>query len=692
MPEKIIYSPKEDSVYQEPFIDVDKQESRRTADGQDLPYRYIHGGFRGTNVKFLFCFPEKEVYQGRFFQHLSPFPGPDEELASLGKTGENDPIGFALSHGSAFVESNMGSGAVFGQESDSSIFYKSSAAVAEYCRRVACELYGEHRVYGYVYGGSGGGYKTMSCIENTSSFDGAVPFVIGSPMSLPNCLTVCAHGARILRHSWQGIAKALEPGGSGDIYAGLDEEERDALRELVQIGFPPRMCICLGGTDDGSLPVLAPVVKAMDPEYFTDFWTKPGYLGTEENSSALRDRICFDARVVSVGIPAARPESDGMEIDGRNSTDDAWQKMMSDGSAAYIEVDHVPTGTDLYLRGVDITFPGTAAGEKHLRLGRIEGNRLIPGMTYGADDVGEVLAAIRPGDSVHLDNSDYIAIQTFHRHQVPEDRSFHAWDQYRSEDGTPKYPQRREVISFGFTQGGCGSVQDGEIQGKVIVMNNLMDGDFPWQADWYRRKVEEVQTKERAEEMFRIYYNDNCPHGDAAETGEALRFTSYLGALNQALLDVAAWVEKGISPAGNTGYEIVENQVVLREGARKRQGLQAVAELTIDGERSVRVKPGKQVEFTLRVEVPQKGGQLTDTEWSFEGEQDFPVKGGEVVEEALVDGIRVYTVKQTHTYERPGQYFAVVRTVNNRLPEDAYTRVRNLARVRVYVEEGGKVS
>ena len=29
----------------------------------------------------------------------------------------------------------------------------------------------------------------------------------------------------------------------------------------------------------------------MTPPYFTDFWTKEGYLGSDPNGSAVRDRI-----------------------------------------------------------------------------------------------------------------------------------------------------------------------------------------------------------------------------------------------------------------------------------------------------------------------------------------------------------------------------------------------------------------
>ena len=119
--------------------------------------------------------------------------------------------------------------------------YRASAAAAQHSRVLAAEMYGEHRPYGYVYGGSGGGFKTISCIENTVDvWDGAVPFVLGSPMSLPNVFTVQAHAIRILWDRFPQIVDAVEPGGSGDMYAGLTVEEREALAEVTRMGFPPR--------------------------------------------------------------------------------------------------------------------------------------------------------------------------------------------------------------------------------------------------------------------------------------------------------------------------------------------------------------------------------------------------------------------------------------------------------------------
>ena len=236
---KEIYHALSDPRYQEPVVDVEEMRTRVLADGTELAYRYVHGSFAGTNVKFSFCFPRRDAYKGRFFQYLSPFPGPDEELASLNKSGADDMIGFSLLNGAYFVESNMGSVVMFGPNGDDTDRWKSSAAVAEYSRKMAREIYGGGRPVGIVFGGSGGGYKTMACIENTDAWEGAVPFVIGSPASLPNTITMHAQGQRVLRNCFGKIIDNLEPGGSGNMYDGLNEMEAAMLRELTDMGFPP---------------------------------------------------------------------------------------------------------------------------------------------------------------------------------------------------------------------------------------------------------------------------------------------------------------------------------------------------------------------------------------------------------------------------------------------------------------------
>lgn len=680
--EKEIYDPLKDSTYSKPFIDCQEMRERQLVDGSTTEYLYIHGGFEDTGVKFMFCFPTKEKYQGRFFQHLSPFPGPDEEIAAIYKRGEEDLIGFSISHGACYVESNMGSTAVFGSTEDSRIFYRSSAAVAEFCRKTAQDLFGEHRVYGYVFGGSGGGYKTMSCIENTASFDGALPFVIGSPVSLPNCLTSCVLAKRLLRHCLKNITEALEPGGSGDIYAGLNEEETAALKEIICLGFPPKMLACLAGDDDGSLPVLLPVVKQLDPDYFHEFWTVEGYEGADLSSAARRDRIYLRTKLISAGFLTNGDKVQGH--DDRNGTDTAWQKMMTDASGSYLETEAVPTG-DLFLHGVDIIFESGKAKGRKLHLQAIEGNMLIPGPGYGADDYKEIIGLLESGDKILLDNSDYVAVQYYHRHQVPEDLSFHAFDQYRGEDGKPIPKQRPMVISYGFTAGGCGSVQDGKIQGKVIIMNNLMDGDFPWQADWYKNKIEEVYGKEAAHDLVRVYYNDNAPHGDVNEGGDMTRVISYLGMLSQGLLVLSDWVEGRKEAPESTGYDLIDNQIILKEEAAERGGLQPKFDLYANGKKAIKAAAGTEVTFTATAESLASAGEYEELQWSLEGTPEFETVEADV--ELFKEGeVSKAIVKLSHTYTAPGTYYCVARIITNCNEGDGYTRLRNLDRVRIEVE------
>lgn len=682
---KEIYEAKKDPAFQKPYVDVDEWRERVLPDGTKVPYRYMHGGFEDTGVKFLFCFPEQDEFKGRFFHYLSPFPGPDEEVASLVHEGELDRIAFCLTNGAYFVESNMGSSSMFGAKSDPQMVWKSSAAVAEYSRAKAMEIYGCTRPYGYVHGGSGGGYKTMACIENTNAWDGAVPFVIGSPASLPNTITLHVQGQRTLRHVFGKIVDALDAGGSGNMYGGLTEDEQEMLKEITAMGFPPQAWYLEadGNVDPGSLPVLTPGVKMADAVYFKEFWEKEGYAGADSASNAVRDRLQFKTVVKSVHVPGEKAG----EKEGLNGVDDAWKKMMADGNGAWIELEDVPTGDDLYLEGVNIGFETGDAVGKLLLLGELKGNYAVIGMCYGMDDLPGVLSLVKPGDVVTLDNSDYIAIQHYYRHQVPADTSFHAWDQFRNGDGTPKTPQRN-FMGYGFT--GTGTVQDGNLQGKVIVVQSLIDeSTCPWCGDWYRQTVKRTMGNEEA---FRIYYMERCMHGDQFENNMV---TSYRGAVNQALLDVSDWVERGIEPRKSTVYEVIDNQIYPAKTAAERKGIQPTITLLANGETCARVKAGEEVNFTAIVQVPEGAGEITSIAFAFEASHEFkeneldwafPYKGQ--IRHTLENGLYGADSSISHVYDKPGTYFASVRVCAER-GGDAnriYTQVKNLARVRVIVE------
>jgi hypothetical protein len=183
-----------DPRFNQPYVDI--EEERTTP----VPHRYVHGGFTGTDAKFSFYFPPKEQYQRRFFQITHQL------LTSENTTPYN--IGFAAASGAYFVQTNIGGierattteQAVFGKLDPSVGGYRVNAEAAKYSRVVAARIYGEHRPYGYLYGGSGGAFQTISSAENSVGvWDGFVPYVMGSPNAIPGVMTVRIHALRVLR-------------------------------------------------------------------------------------------------------------------------------------------------------------------------------------------------------------------------------------------------------------------------------------------------------------------------------------------------------------------------------------------------------------------------------------------------------------------------------------------------------------
>lgn len=685
---KVIYHAKEDPVYTSVYVDVEQWKEKKLPNGVLCTYFYVHGGFKDKDIKFSFCLPEKEKFTGRFFQYLSPFPGPDEEMASLEREGADDRVGFALEYGAYFVESNMGSKFQFGGAPDGTLCWKASAMCAEYSREYAMKFYGCSRPYGYVYGGSGGGYKSMACIENTDAWDGAAPYVIGSPVSLPNSIVLHVQGQRVLRRAFGRIVDALDAGGSSDMYAGLDAHEAAMLKEITRMGFPPKAWFleAEGRMDPGSLPVLMPGIKQKDPEYFKDFWEKDGYDGADPRSTACRDRLQFSGVVKAVHMPGR--DIGEAAIDGRNGVDDAWKKQLADGNGAWIELEAVPHGDDLYLEGVSINITSGAAAGKTLLLGGIHENCLVIGAAFGYGDVGEVLSDVMAGDEVFLDNSDYVAVQYYYRYQVPEDRSFHAFDQFRNADGTLMANQRAAVMGYGFT--GTDTVQDGNIQGKVIMNQSLMDeSTWPWCAHWYRQKVKEAHG---SDSDYRLYYNENCLHGDVSWL-QSNRVINYVGALYQSLLDLSDWVERGIEPRQTTAYTYEDGQIYVDGDIRSRNGLQQKVTLTADGTDCARVKVGQAVTLTALSEVPAGAGKTTAFDFAVKDTDQFPCADAfpypvPVTDLGETDHIHRAKAEFTWSYDTPGTYFASVRVKMNRHGSmaDPCTQVLNLARVRIVVE------
>src|SRR3984893_6066894 len=371
--------------------------------------RYGPWGFSRTDARFALHLPPQERYEGRFFHPIFAIPGNEHTVSSGFMPGTAGWIGFAVASGAYLVESNQGRLDRFPAEDWTVSGYRTSAATARYSRTLAAGMYGEHRPYGYVYGGSGGAYKTMSSFENAVGlWDGAVPYIHGTPMSVPNMFTVQFHAIRILRDRFSAVVDALDPGGSGDMFEGLNVEELEALAEVTRMGFPPRAWFDVGRVSSryhGAWSELIDNVRKWDPEYFEDFWTVPGYLGANPPESLARARVQCKATVTKPGM--AR-EAAGLSL--RNSH--LHSIGVKPDMPVALRIEGLP---DANLQGATLTFSSGVASGQVLSIVDVVGDVVVPGV--GAEH-RQGMSGIATGDEVLIDNSVYLASLTYHRHQV----------------------------------------------------------------------------------------------------------------------------------------------------------------------------------------------------------------------------------------------------------------------------------
>ncbi|MBU6268480.1 MAG: PKD domain-containing protein [Sphingomonadales bacterium] len=629
-----------DPLFNQPFVDCDEHR-----DGP-VPHRYVSGGFAGTQARFSFYFPPADEYDGRFFHNTYPMattsdigPFPIEfEVA----TGD---LGFTFASFAAYVQTNNG-GVFRDPATDPAIpAWRVNAAAAKYFRAFSQEVYGPHKLHGYLFGGSGGAYQTMGAAEATSGiWDGFVPFVSGCNHAIPSMFTARMHALRTLgRHGrFPALFDAIDVGGSGDPLAVLDGEEEAAYLEAAGMGFPAAGWYCHQTMGSGYFANISGMIPAMDPTYADDFWSKPGYLGSDPNAAIRKDRFSFDTTVTAVdrGPPASITLAAVPDRDFANA-------HLVLGSGASLPIARHGGTTVTLIAHVDPS----------------------------------AVASIQPGDSVRIDNSWALALETYHRHQVPPTTDYLGWNQFRDDAGRPIYPQRPVQIGPVGTMNSAGHVLDGQLHGKAIVLGCLLDIDcHPWQSDWYRGMVRKALGKDVADDNLAVQYVERAHHENPLTPLARQHAISYSGALQQALHDLAAWVENDEVPP-QTHYSIVGAQVVLPATANARGGSQPVITLAANGGARAEVRVGEPVTFTAAIEVPMTTGDVVAAEWDFDQTGEFAIGA---------DFTTAHHVELTASYSwsAPGTYFVALRAHSHREGdvESPYCRIANLARVRVVVK------
>lgn len=663
-----------DTVFKQPFIDTDKTIAA------PVRCRYIHGGFSDGTRFSLYMPLRKEDFTGRFFQYITPFP--DSETAAQGYPDEASPIGFSISHGAYFLETNEGGKLDFADEStkrEATIgAYRANAACAELSRHIAQLVYGCGRPYGYCFGGSGGAFRTVGGVEHTEGvWDGAVPFVLGSDNAIPSVFAARMYGLRVLRDQLDSIADAMMPGGSGDPYRTLTAEQRQVLQEVTRMGFPLKGWSGWRFMDVHGFITLYQTLVQMDNDYFRkDFWNTPGYLGYDNPASLQRDRVQVKAvvrRIIGqqeaerLGLVKPKSETE------RGTADRAWASMgtqMKDKPVAY-EIDRSvemhTLGGDLIVLKNGERIQVTHVKDRYVMLADVNAPRLLTYLTVG--------------DSVQVDNSDFLAVETYHRHQVPA-TDYTGWNQFRGIDNLPIYPQRPFLVGPLITMGAAGCQFNGDIKCKVILCCSAWDREaFAWQGDWYRSKVRR-HLGDKTDDNFRLWYTDRATHSDGV-LEDPTETVSYLSTLSQALLDLSDWVERGIAPSPTSDYRIEEGQVVLSADGKNRGGVQPTVVATIEGKERADVTVGTPVTVHVVAECPAHTGKVVKAEWRIDG-KEFTLPVDLTQARWSADGSRV-EFDTTVTYADAGIHFPIVRVYSERNgdTETTYTRISNLGKARI---------
>ncbi|MDD5093161.1 MAG: tannase/feruloyl esterase family alpha/beta hydrolase [Dehalococcoidia bacterium] len=673
----------QDKFFGAPYIDVDEWRN------SPVRHRYVHGGFKDTDTRFSFYLPPPEQYNGRMFQFLEGSQGGSEDTVSSAFSASQKLIETAFSLGGYLIESNQGhlGSDMSGLKGDMTILaYRASAETARYSKLVAAEMYGAEPHNSYVYGGSGGGVRSLNCIENVADvWDGAVPFV-APHASQGHFLSIQANAERLLEPKLAQINDAIEVGGSGDPFEGLTTEEAEALAALYTAGYPRGVPLDYPYGQLISWSYYAELLKTADPTYWTDFWTVPGYVG-HDNPEAVADSIVNQTARVTQVLTAkeimAYKVTENTVISGGGTI--ALLMAMgqpSDGAFA-VKLD-VDDATLKKMPGARLTIRnGKAAGRELIVFCIVDGMILCLASTEAGN---QQFTGVQVGDEVQIDNRDYLAHCYWHRYQVQPQLS--GWERFLVDDN-PIYTQRP------ICPHPAGLYYDYKFPGKkMILVLNTFDRDcWPSTGPAYQEMVLK-NLGQSINDTFRLWYTDHADHSGvmmATMTSSSkppvpsTRLIDYSGNIQQALADLVDWVENGKAPAPSTNYDYKDGKITLADTAAERGGIQPVVTVTANSASDrLEVKVGTTVNFSAEAEVPPGAGTLIKADWDFEGTGVYPFTN------TGIDGsLSKMQFSASYTYTKAGTYFPVVRVTSNR-SGDVNAKlglVDNMARIRVIVTQ-----
>ncbi len=659
------------------FVITSTTQQTYTGVGGPIPYTEIKGYFRARDVTadplpagvldsptlrqqdYIFRIPDKRFFRNRSMQIQHPI---------IANSIVDDRL--------AFTNGAMSVNHVNAGPTNTSGHWRHSAAATKIADDIVRKMYGTTgRIYSYYWGCSGGGQMAQAAAEGQSGVWAGVIIVCPATRGNPaHAFQWLGHFALAVPENKRSHLMALLAVGKGVdasdglseaekvlLYDGLNEEEKSVLNELLAAGYPlnelnPMFGLQpITGTDE---------IFHLDPSYEDDFWSKPGYAGSNPPSYLTAAKMDGFATINAVN----RDATGGITS---VQLDPATIPPIPASSASPIGT----TGERFYVYAADSQTRVVDASRRSEAYGALSGtiDRQTGLLKLSGNNSPVLLGALVKGGKIRVNNRFLLAAYFYPRHTIVP--GYYQYDQYRNADGTPKYPQRPySVADLTTMKQGAGVLSLGEIKTKVMLFQNLSDFmAFPSWVAGYANAIEQKLGKAKADQMLRVYYQERGGHTNGGIVG---------GVFNQALIDMMAWTEKGVAPKPSSRwtFELPLTQVVLAPNAATRQGLQPVVEVTVNGKDHARVGVDQPVKLVASLEMPPATGQIVQYNWTYGTATDATV---------LPKPMQRVDVTRTVSFTAPGDY--IIRlTANGQRdgladPADR-TLARNFKEVRVVVE------
>lgn len=596
------------------FVITSTTQETYTGVGGPIPYTEINGYFRARDVSvdplpagvtdspslrqqdYVIRIPDKRFFGNRSMQIQHPVT-------------ENTIVDNRL----AFTNGAMTVNHVNARPGNSAAHWRHSAAATKIAKDIVRKMYGPTgRIYAYYWGCSGGGQMAQAAAEGqTGVWDGVIvvcPATRGNPA---HAFQWTSHLTLALSEAKRARLIALRSVGNGVnaldgltdaektlLYSGLNAEEKDVLNEVLAAGYPLNemnsflMLMPITGTNE---------IFYLDPTYEDDFWSKPGYAGSNPPSYISAAKMDGFATITGVNRDA-KGAVISVQLDPATIPP---VPVSSESPIGTIGQRFYVYARDGQTRVVDSSSHSEAYGAISGSIDRQTGLLKLSGVNSPV-----LLSSITTGGKIRVNNRFLLAAYFYPRHSIVP--GYYQYDQYRNAEGSPKYPQRPfNVADITTLKQGAGVLSVGHIKTKVMLFQNLSDFlAFPSWVAGYANAIEQNLGKAKADRMLRVYYQERGGHTNAGIVG---------GVFNQALIDMIAWAEKGVAPKPSSrwSFELPLTQVILPSDAATRQGLQPVVNVMVNGSDHATVELNQSVSLVAQLAMPPATGKIVQYNWTY---------------------------------------------------------------------------